>query len=99
MVMKSSIYKNKKIWKHIKNNIDNYTSPEIPFSYAKNITIHYGDTILKIKNKKDFNDQVADIMFKTNFDHGSVKIRFKIDYSKLIDRVEKKANKLLSIDK
>ena len=86
------------MWRAIKNNIDGYTSPEIPFAYAKNISIQTDDEEIKIKNRKDFNDIISQLMMKNGIDTDNIKIRFKIDYSKLVDKVEKKANKLLSID-
>jgi hypothetical protein len=97
MIMQSSIFRNKKMWRSIRSNIEGYTSPEIPFTYAKNICIHTDDQIIKIKNRKEFNDTVAELMMKHGIDNENIRIRFKIDYDKLVDRVEKKANKLLSI--
>lgn len=94
-----SIHKTKKLWKMVRHQVENYQTDSIPFPYVKDVVIMNGEESFPVKNKREFNETFSVIMSKYGPDTENIKIRYLIDYDKLVDKVEKRTDKLFGISK
>lgn len=92
-----SKYKNKKLWMLIKDQLENHTLDSVPFSYAKNISILTDNDEIEVKTRKEFNDTITTLMTKLGPESDNIRIKYQINYDKLVTKVEEKTQKLFSI--
>lgn len=97
--MNKSIHKTKKMWKIIRDQVENYQTDGVPFPFVKDVTVTNGNETFNVKNKREFNETVSIMMIKYGTDTKNIKIRYLIDYNMLIDKVEKRADKLFGVNK
>jgi len=91
--MNKSIHKTKKIWKMVRDQVENYNTDGVPFPYVKDVTITNGNETFNVKNKREFNEAITAMMTKYGLDTENIKIKYLIDYNKLVDKVEKRTEK------
>lgn len=94
-----SKYKQKKMWTLIKDRLEDHTIETVPFTFAKNISIITDDQSFDVKNRKEFNDTISTLMTKLGSDSDNIRVKYQINYDKLVTKVEQKIHKLFSVNK
>lgn len=93
-----SKYKQKKMWMLIKDRLEDHTIETVPFTFAKNISIITDDQSFDVKNRKEFNDTISTLMTKLGSDSDNIRVKYQINYDKLVTKVEQKIHKLFSVN-
>lgn len=96
-ILPVSKYKQKKMWMLIKDRLEDHTIETVPFTFAKNISIITDDQTIDVKNRKEFNDTISTLMTKLGSDSDNIRVKYQINYDKLVTKVEQKINKLFNI--